>query len=129
MALADLLPEPVEASCFLPRRVYGLDLESFLREAAALASGRSSVQRIVAEVIDLEPRQSEGSMAATGSGGYRLHLAQQAPLEADQVVLAWGNSALSPPLQPTKAIRHGWAPEATAGLAARPEGPRQAAAQ
>lgn len=116
VALADLVPETMDSSRFLPRRVYGLYLESILREAEALASGRSSVQHIVAEVIDVEPRQAECSMAATGSGGYRLHVAEQAPLEADQVVLAWGNSALSPPLQPTQAIRHGWAPEATAEL-------------
>ena len=116
-ALADLLPEPVDASCFLPRRVYGLYLESILMGAEALAAGHCTLQRVVAELIDLEPIHAEGSLTAGGSGGYRLHVAGQAPLEVDQVVLAWGNSALSPPLQPTQAIRHGWSPEATAELA------------
>lgn len=115
-ALADLLPETVDASRFLPRQVYGLYLESILQEAEALATGHCVLQRIVADLIDLEPLAVDGSLAATGSGGYRLHLAGQAPLQADQVVLAWGNSALSPPRQPTQAIRHGWSPDATAEL-------------
>jgi len=115
-ALADLLPEPIDASGFLPRRVYGLYLQSVLKEAEALAAGRSTLQRIKADVIDLEPLDGERSLAPASSSGYRLHLAGQEPLLADQVVLAWGNSALPPPQQPSAAIRHGWSAEATAQL-------------
>jgi len=46
-ALADLLPEPIDASGFLPRRVYGLYLQSVLKEAEALAAGRSTLQRLL----------------------------------------------------------------------------------
>lgn len=135
-ALADLLPDRVDASSFLPRRIYGLYLQSILAEAEGLATERSSLQRIVADVIDLEPLDSDGfqvtalqattsratgsratGLRATGSRGYRLHCNGHAPLRADQVVLAWGNSALPPRLQSTQAIRHGWAPDATADLA------------
>ena len=115
-ALVDLLPEPVDASRFLPRRVYGLYLRSILEEAEAVAPGPSTLRRIVAELIDLEPLAGEGSSASSSAGGYRLHLTGEAPLRADQVVLAWGNSALPPLPPPSPAIRHGWSPEATAQL-------------
>lgn len=115
-ALGDLLPTAVDASSFLPRRVYGLYLESILEQAESLAEERISLKRITAEVIDLEPLDGEGSLAPTTSAGYRLHFDGRAPLLADQVVLAWGNSAHPPQQQPGDHIRHGWAPDATADL-------------
>lgn len=48
--------------------------------------------------------------------GYRLHFNGHASIQADQVVLAWGNSALPPQLQASPAIRHGWSADATADL-------------
>jgi uncharacterized NAD(P)/FAD-binding protein YdhS/glyoxylase-like metal-dependent hydrolase (beta-lactamase superfamily II) len=114
-ALADLLPACVDASSFLPRRIYGLYLESILEQAEGLATERCTLQRIVADLIDLEPLDGDGPQSPR-SRGYRLHLDGHAPLHADQVVLAWGNSAVRPPQQRSQAIRHGWASDATTDL-------------
>lgn len=122
-ALADLLPTAVDASSFLPRQVYGLYLRSILEDAESLTTGCSALQRIVADLIDLEPLTGDGSQA-TCPRGYRLHFDGRAPLSADRVVLAWGNSAIPPQRQFSAVIRHGWAldattdldPEATVGL-------------
>lgn len=117
-ALVDLLPQPVEPSGFLPRRVYGLYLQTILKEAEALAAGHSQLQRINADVSDVEPLLEPAAQALGRLPRYRLQLVGQAPLEADHVVLACGNSALPPPLPTSPAIRHGWSPEATAELPA-----------
>lgn len=115
-ALADLLPAALDASSFLPRQVYGFYLQSVLEEAAGAGTGQGSLQRLSVELIDLEPLAAGGSLAGTASKGYRLHFDGHPPLLADQVVLAWGNSALPPRLQPSHTIRHGWAAAATAEL-------------
>lgn len=117
-ALGDLLPAATDASSFLPRRVYGLYLQSILAEAEGLATGNLGLQRIAAELIDLEPLDPHPSGAARASVRYRLQFEGHPALEADQVVLAWGNSALPVRRQPSRAIRHGWAAEATADLPA-----------
>lgn len=90
-SLADLLPSTVHACSFLPRRVYGLYLESILEDAEGLTKQRSSLQRIIAELIDLEPLSGNGPQGICCSG-YRLYFAGRAPLLADQVVLAWGTA-------------------------------------
>jgi len=111
-ALADLLPAGVDASTFLPRQVYGLYLQSILEEAASLATGHTSLERLNLELLDLEPLDNRSSMVP----GYRLHFDGHPPRQADQVVLAWGNSALPPQLKPSLAIRHGWSADATSDL-------------
>lgn len=116
-ALADRLPAALDASSFLPRQIYGFYLQSILEEAACLNPGHGSLQRLSAELIDLEPLAADGSLAPTSSKGFRLHFDGHPPLLADQVVLAWGNSALPPRPHPSHAIHHGWATDATAGLA------------
>ena len=112
-AVADLLPQRVDASTFIPRKVYGLYLQSILEQAVAQADGLVSLQRVVGEVVDLEPLPSaEGSEARR----YRLRVEAGGTIEANQVVLAWGNSGLLPPMEPLRALRHGWAAEATTEL-------------
>lgn len=111
-ALADLLPRAVEPSTFLPRQVYGLYLQSILEQAASQAPARSALECLTLELVDLEPLAAGSSRSAR----YRLHFSGHPPLQADQVVLAWGNSALPPRLQTSPAIRHGWSADATRDL-------------
>lgn len=113
-ALRDLLPTAVDASSFIPRQVYGLYLQSILAEAEAMAAGQLSLQRISAALIDLEALDPEPAAAGAAMPCYRLHLNGHPPLRADRVVLAWGNSAIPPQVEPGPAVRHGWTTEPTA---------------
>ena len=54
-ALADLLPQSVEPTTFLPRQIYGLYLQSILEEAASRAPQRCTLERLGLELVDLEP--------------------------------------------------------------------------
>jgi uncharacterized NAD(P)/FAD-binding protein YdhS/glyoxylase-like metal-dependent hydrolase (beta-lactamase superfamily II) len=96
------------AGSFLPRKIYGLYLQSILDEAESQAGSSVVVQRIIAELVDLEP---------ISPSGYRLVFEGHSPLVADQVVLAYGNSPSAVVTQPNDAIRHGWQPNATRDLA------------
>ncbi|MFM9088089.1 MAG: FAD/NAD(P)-binding protein, partial [Cyanobium sp.] len=100
---------PSVATSFLPRRIYGLYVQSILDEAESQAGSLVALQRITAELVDLEP---------ISPGGYRLLFEGHSPLVADQVVLAYGNSPSPAVTQPNDLIRHGWQPNATGDLAA-----------
>ncbi|MFM9088979.1 MAG: FAD/NAD(P)-binding protein, partial [Cyanobium sp.] len=97
---------------FLPRKIYGLYLQSILDEAESQAGALVALHRITAELLDLEPLGSGHSQ-----GGYRLVFEGHAPLVAAQVVLAYGNSPSAVVSPPNGAIRHGWHPNATRDLA------------
>ncbi len=113
-ALTDLLPDRVDASSFIPRKVYGLYLQSLLEEAEAQVDGDGAVlRRVTGEVVDLEPINAVSDSVAVR---YRVHVEGGRSVVADQVVLACGNSALLPPLEPLRGLRHGWAADATHDL-------------
>lgn len=114
-ALIDLLPSGADASSFVPRQLYGLYLQSILGDAESLAEGQVSLQRISDELVDLERLPPESS-ASVARPRHRLHFKGQPPIEAQQVVLAWGNSAIPPRVEPGEGIRHGWTAEATSEL-------------
>ncbi|MFM7642010.1 MAG: FAD-dependent oxidoreductase [Cyanobium sp.] len=106
----------IDAGFFLPRTIYGLYLRSILDDAESLASGQASLQRLKAELVDLEPLQPSHPDVLSMGGGYRLLFQGREPLLAHRVVLAWGNSP-SPPLGALCGLeRHGWAPDATSDL-------------
>jgi len=96
------------AASFLPRKIYGLYVQSVLDEAESQAGSMVALQRITAELLDLEP---------ISQGGYRLLLEGHSPVVADQVVLAYGNSPRDVDAQTSGDIRHGWQPTATRDLA------------
>ena len=114
-ALTDLLPCGADASSFIPRQLYGLYLQSVLNDAECLAQGQVSLQRISDELVDLEPLPPD-PFASMALPRHRLHLKGQPPIEAHHVVLAWGNGAIRPRVEPGQGIRHAWTAEATADL-------------
>lgn len=115
-ALAHQLPATIDAGSFLPRHLYGLYLQSILEEAETLASGQATLQRLRAELVDLEPLQPSHPSAVSMGGGYRLLFQGRDPLIAHRVVLAWGNSPSPPLLALNGCERHGWSPNATTDL-------------
>jgi uncharacterized NAD(P)/FAD-binding protein YdhS/glyoxylase-like metal-dependent hydrolase (beta-lactamase superfamily II) len=100
---------------FLPRKIYGLYLESVLDEAETQAPPSVSLQRISTELLGLEPLHTpDGS--SFPKGGYRLLFEEHPPLIADQVVLAYGNRPNVNFPHNDDFIRHGWHPNATSDL-------------
>lgn len=76
------------ASSFIPRKIYGEYLTSVLDDAEKHCAKGVTLERIVAEVRSLQPRQS-GAVVELANGQFII---------ADQVVLAFGNfSPLDPP--------------------------------
>jgi uncharacterized NAD(P)/FAD-binding protein YdhS len=71
-ALAHHLSASIDAGFFLPRHIYGLYLQSILEEAETLATGQTTLQRVKAELVDLEPLQPSHPSALSMGGGYRL---------------------------------------------------------
>lgn len=111
--LAHLLPAGAEASSYIPREVFGIYLQSILERAAIQAAGQHRLRRITAELSDLEAIEPGSPSAASR---YRLQFSNGEPIEADRVVLAWGNSAIPLPLRDHPQQRHGWCADATADL-------------
>ncbi|WP_460091835.1 FAD/NAD(P)-binding protein [Pseudomonas sp. S2_E02] len=76
------------ASSFVPRKIYGEYLTSVLDDAERRCASGVTLERIVAEVRSLQPRKT-GAVVELANGQY---------IDADQVVLAFGNfSPLDPP--------------------------------
>ena len=121
-ALQDLLPHPVDASSFIPRQVYGLYLQTVLEDAIVNASASVQLEQRQAEVVGLRPAGADPG--ATDAPGWSVQLEGSAVLQADRVVLAWGNSAI--PVEAATALpglnlsgshwRQGWSADATADL-------------
>lgn len=117
--LKDSLPTPPNPSLFIPRRVYGLYIQSVLEEAEATASSYVKLERIIDEVVGIQP-QNRGAI---------VYLKNQDNFAADKIVLAIGNGATPRPfslgkfqpdatnisLQPPY-IRNAWSKDALTGL-------------
>lgn len=79
---AEGVPEVFDEQGFLPRRLYGAYIASLLNEADAESADQVELERVEAEVVDLEERSGGGGLLKFRDGG---------ELAADQVVLALGN--------------------------------------
>jgi len=103
--LTAFLPEEVNASTFIPRKVYGLYIQSILAEAEATAPGDVRLERFTDEVVGIQP-EGKGAMMALRSGRC---------FTADRIVLALGNS---PSVIPTiyNANSNAWSADALADL-------------
>ncbi|MBH8575404.1 FAD/NAD(P)-binding protein [Nostocaceae cyanobacterium CENA369] len=84
--LAAFFPEEVNASSFIPRKVYGLYIQSILAEAEATAPTDVQLERLTDEVVGIEPAEN-GAIISLRSGRC---------FNADRVVLALGNSPAPP---------------------------------
>lgn len=109
--LAAFLPDDLNASSFIPRQIYGLYIQSILEEAVAAAPSNVRLERVIDEVVTVEP-QAKGAIVSLKSGR---------AFAADKIVLALGNAAAAPPASQTKDIdtpylRNAWSADALAGL-------------
>ncbi len=115
--LAAFLPNDLTASSFIPRQIYGLYIQSILEEVEATASGDIRLERVIDEVVAVEPL-AKGAIVSLGSSRTFV---------ADKIVLALGNAPAAPPasqppgLQPlestnTPYLRNAWSADALAGL-------------
>lgn len=104
--LAAFLPNEVNASTFIPRKIYRLYIQSILEEAEASALDNVQLERITDEVVAVTP-QGKGAIVS---------LSTRPAFVADQVVLALGNSpAQSSNPDPTDL--RAWSTDAVANLA------------
>ncbi|WP_289792243.1 FAD/NAD(P)-binding protein [Chlorogloeopsis sp. ULAP01] len=110
--LAAFFPEEVNASTFIPRKVYGLYIQSVLAEAEATAPSDVRLERLTDEVVGIQP-EGKGTMISLRSGRC---------FAADRVVLALGNSPCTPPAIPNTDsnnetyLRNAWSADALADL-------------
>lgn len=117
--LAAFLPDTVDASTFIPRKIYGLYLQSILEEAEATASSNVQLEYLRDEVIAVEPERNGAIVTLQGDRQFW----------ADKIVLAIGNSPATPfGNQPSEQddcpkgsakgnrIRHAWSADALADL-------------
>lgn len=105
-ALAGFFPEGFEASSFIPRRVFGLYLQSILEEAEASAPSTLRLERIEGDVVGVTP-QGQEVQVSLGSGQR---------FSADRLVLALGNAPDGIPADPPPDRRHAWTWDALDGL-------------
>ncbi|MFN6479973.1 FAD/NAD(P)-binding protein [Nostoc sp. DedQUE07] len=103
--------EEVNASTFIPRKVYGLYIQSVLAEAEATAPSDVRLERFTDEVVGVQPEE-KGAMISLRSGRC---------FAADRVVLALGNSPSAPPaIQNANSnddyLRNAWSADALADL-------------
>ncbi len=109
--LATFLPHEISASTFIPRKVYGLYIQSILEEAQATASQQVQLERVIAEVATISKLPTQDTKSI------HLTLSNQQTIAADQVILALGNSPTVPPLaQPTDYSRNAWSADALTNL-------------
>ncbi|MFN6483293.1 MULTISPECIES: FAD/NAD(P)-binding protein [unclassified Nostoc] len=110
--LGAFLPSDLNASSFIPRQIFGLYIQSILEEAEATASSNVRLERVIDEVVAVEP-QAKGAIVS---------LSSSRTFVADKIVLALGNAPSAPPgSQPsedndTPYLRHAWSAEALAEL-------------
>jgi uncharacterized NAD(P)/FAD-binding protein YdhS len=84
--LAAFLPDGVDASTFIPSKIYGLYLQSILEEAEATAFNDVRLEYLRDEVIAVEPKKN----------GAIVTLQSDHKFWADKIVLAIGNSPAAP---------------------------------
>jgi uncharacterized NAD(P)/FAD-binding protein YdhS/glyoxylase-like metal-dependent hydrolase (beta-lactamase superfamily II) len=84
--LAAFLPNGVDASTFIPRKIYGLYLQSILEEAEATAFNDVRLEYLRDEVVAVEPERK----------GAIVTLQSDLKFWADKIVLAIGNSPATP---------------------------------
>ncbi|WP_242064924.1 FAD/NAD(P)-binding protein [Nostoc sp. FACHB-133] len=110
--LASFFPEEVNASTFIPRKVYGLYIQSILAEAEATAPSDVRLERLTDEVVGIQPEE-KGTSVSLRSGRC---------FAADKVVLALGNSPSTPPAIKSadsnneSYLRNAWSADALADL-------------
>ncbi|MBN3938398.1 MAG: FAD/NAD(P)-binding protein [Nostoc sp.] len=110
--LVAFLPEEVNASTFIPRKVYGLYIQSVLAEAEATAPSDVRLERLTDEVVGVQPEE-KGAIISLRSGRC---------FAADRVVLALGNSPSAPPAMQNansddeSYLRNAWSADALADL-------------
>ncbi|MEH2051951.1 FAD/NAD(P)-binding protein [Nostoc sp.] len=110
--LAAFLPSDLNASSFIPRQIFGLYIQSILEEAEATASSNVRLERVIDEVVAVEP-QAKGAI---------ISLSSSRTFVADKIVLALGNAPSAPPGSQssedndTPYLRHAWSAEALAEL-------------
>lgn len=71
-ALREWLPQPFDASSFIPRQVYGLYIQSVLEDAIAYARPGVELEQRRAEVVDLRP--AGGSDGPPGQVSWTVQL-------------------------------------------------------
>lgn len=107
------LPESVNASSFIPRKVYGLYIQSVLAEAAATVPPEVQLERLTDEAVAITETKGKDGIVVLLSG---RHLA------ADKIVLALGNSpAAISQGNGESFLRNGWCVDALDNL--DPDGP------
>jgi len=84
-ALAPFIVPNFNASSFIPRRVFGLYIQSILEEAEATASSNVRLERVIDEVVVVEPLEKRAIISLRSSKIF----------EADKIVLAVGNAPAS----------------------------------
>ena len=89
-ALSPLVLNDLNASGFIPRQVFGLYIQSILEEAEATASSQVRLERVIDEVVALDPAEAPGKKATLSLRSGRI-------LEADRVVLALRNAPSAVP--------------------------------
>ncbi len=115
--LAAFLPNELNASTFIPRQIYGLYIQSILEEAEATASSNVRLERVIDEVVAVEPQAKQAIVSLRSSRTF----------VADKIVLAVGNAPAPPPMsqplgsQPLDStnnsyLRHAWSADALAEL-------------
>ncbi|MFZ4444670.1 MAG: FAD/NAD(P)-binding protein, partial [Planktothrix agardhii] len=106
-ALKPLLRSEVNPSTFIPRKVYGLYIQSILAEAEATALSDVRLERLIDEVVAIAPSPDNAI----------IDLKSGQSFSADQVVLAVGN-APQPPFNDPKASygRNAWSADALKDL-------------
>ncbi|WP_368736695.1 FAD/NAD(P)-binding protein [Nostoc sp. CHAB 5715] len=110
--LTAFFSEEVNASTFIPRKVYGLYIQSVLAEAEATAPSDVRLERLTDEVVGVQPEE-KGAMISLRSGRC---------FAADRVVLALGNSPSAPPAiqnpnsNDESYLRNAWSADALADL-------------
>ncbi|MBD2534569.1 FAD/NAD(P)-binding protein [Nostoc flagelliforme FACHB-838] len=109
--LTAFFSEEVNASTFIPRKVYGLYIQSVLAEAEVTAPSDVQLERLTDEVVGVQP-EGKGVMISLRSGRC---------FAADRVVLALGNSPSAPPaIQNANSnddyLRNAWSADALADL-------------
>nr|WP_202895731.1 FAD/NAD(P)-binding protein [Iningainema tapete] len=111
--LAVYLPKDLNASSFIPRQIYGLYIQSILEEAEATASSNVRLERVIDEVVAVEPQAKQAIVSLRSSRTF----------VADKIVLAVGNASTPPPLSPPPTsqsndrtnnsyLRHAWSIDA-----------------